>query len=653
MRRLALLVGVALIAASLGFAPSAGAAPKKKATAIKGCAPAKHPGGDWPSYDHDLSNTRTQPKETTIGLTEAPLLAPAWAFSSTDAGGEGDFTGNPVIADGCLFVGSNEGWVFAMNADTGAPIWKTKLEGSRPGDGRGGGAINSSVTVSGGRVYVAVSRGGSPYLAALSEATGKLLWTRDIDNQAGGDVYASPVVFDGMVFEGWSGGSAELGDEADRYVFQGGFVLVDAVTGKLLKKTYTIRPPDKDVNNPKDDFAGGAVWATPAVDPATKTAYVGAGNPFRPQAEHPHTNAILKIDLNRKSKTFGKIVDSYKGTVDEYVPGFSELPCFDIPGNPSAGSYPQGLGSCGDIDMDFGASPNLFRDPSGRLVVGEGQKSGIYHVADAATMDPAWTALVGPPSQVGGVVGSTAYDGEAVYGPITLGGYLWSVSAESGAPRWVSPIPDGAHWGNPVTVANGVVYTVDLKGFLDAVDAATGVPLLHRPMFLQGPNPPTSSWGGVAVARNTVYAAVGITGLPTGLVIAFRPGGGGGGGGGGGLPPLPAVQGAVIASGPGGSSLGYLTPAMVAQPGGELTYLNADIVQHDVVQYPTVDGFGGPSNQPWCSRFAKGKCPVFWSDQVGLGASTPILGLENLESGTTYTFYCTIHPNMQGTLVAV
>ena len=58
--------------------------------------------------------------------------------------------------------------------------------------------------------------------------------------------------------------------------------------------------------------------------------------------------------------TFGEIVGSYKGTPDEYVPGWDALPCFDIPGNP-APYYPQGIGECGDLDMDFGSSPNLFK----------------------------------------------------------------------------------------------------------------------------------------------------------------------------------------------------------------------------------------------------------------------------------------------------
>ena len=76
-----------------------------------------------------------------------------------------------------------------------------------------------------------------------------------------------------------------------------------------------------------------------------------------------------------------------------------------------------------------------------------------------------------------------------------------------------------------VTVAKGVVYTVDLKGNLDAYDSVTGAPILSRPM---GPdvNNIAPSWGGVSIARNTVYAAVGITGLPTGYVVAYRPGSG-------------------------------------------------------------------------------------------------------------------------------
>src|SRR5205823_7080733 len=113
----------------------------------------------------------------------------------------------------------------------------------------------------------------------------------------------------------------------------------------------------------------------------------------------------------------------------------------------------------------------------------------------------------------GGIVGSTANDGQNVYGPITVPGYVWSVSAARGSWRWVGPIGDGLHWGPPVTLANGVVYSVDFSGFLDAFDARNGALLLKRPLAYGSAGPEALSWAGVSVARNTVYAAVGVLGL--------------------------------------------------------------------------------------------------------------------------------------------
>src|SRR5207253_3788128 len=211
-------------------------------------------------YGHDLSNSRFQDQEHSTGPVEAATLAPVWTFSSTAAGGEGDFAGTPVVADGCVFVASSRGWVFAINADTGALVWKAKVP-------KGG--VNSSVAVDGGRVYVAVSNDSNndkctgpscsgPYLIAYDEHTGAPVWTTPaLDVQLGSEMYGSPMVFDGIVFEGISGGAAELSAEAERYAFHGAFVLVDAATGALLKKTWTIPPAMWSKN-----YAGATVWST-------------------------------------------------------------------------------------------------------------------------------------------------------------------------------------------------------------------------------------------------------------------------------------------------------------------------------------------------------------------------------------------------------
>src|SRR2546421_2251817 len=168
-----------------------------------------------------------------------------------------------------------------------------------------------------------------------------------------------------------------------------------------------------------------------------------------------------------------------------------------------------------DLGLDFGSSPNLFTAATGRKLVGAGQKSGVYHVFDAKTMKPVWQTPVGPPTAVGGIVGSTAVANGQIFGPITAPGYVWSLDAAAGLPKWLTPIGDAAHWGNPVAVANGVVYTVDLRGFLDAYDAATGAPVLQFPLVAGGGsnNDPMLSWGGVSNARHTIYASIGINSL--------------------------------------------------------------------------------------------------------------------------------------------
>ena len=492
------------------------------AAAGAGCA-AKAPGGEWRAYGHDYSNSRFQPLEREISPANAADLKPAWVYRVDEAGADGDIAGTPVIYGGCGYVGTAGGWVLAFNADNGKPVWKARIPD--------GGFVYGSLGVTKRHVYVGVNRSRQgltgcpankpclgPFMMALDRNTGERAWvSRPIDTQKGSESYSSPVTVGGVVIIGVSGGIAELtGDESVRYEFQGSLVMLDAGSGRILKKTWTIHAPTRT----EDDFAGAGIWGTPAVDRRAKVAYVGTANPYVPAAAHPHAGAILKFDVDRSSRTFGKIVGFGEGTPEEYLDAFSDLPCIDFPGN--IPPYPTGLGSCFDLDLDFGASPNLYRDPSGRLLVGAGQKSGVYHTFDARTMEPVWSSVVGPPGYFGGIVGSTAYDGEAFYGPITIPGYIWSIDAAGGALRWIGPILDALHWGPPVSVANGVAYTVDFFGFLDAFDAETGAVLLKAPLSVDGSGDGSSSWAGVAIARNTVYAAVGTGGGGTGAVIAYR-----------------------------------------------------------------------------------------------------------------------------------
>ena len=43
--------------------------------------------------------------------------------------------------------------------------------------------------------------------------------------------------------------------------------------------------------------------------------------------------------------------------------------------------------------------------------------------------------------------------------------------------------------------------------------------------------------------------------------------------------------------------------------------------------------------------------PLFHTRLVGLGESAPVEGLQNVKSGQTYDFFCSVHPGMQGQLI--
>lgn len=475
---------------------------------------------DWPLYGQNLANTRVQASEHDINASNVPLLEPAWSFSSKGAGGDGDFTGTPVEAGGCVFVGSNLGWIYAIDASTGSLAWSFNV--GAPG------TINSSLAVDDGRVFAAVSLVGAPYVIALDQHTGAELWRATTDDQEGADAFASPTVFNGIVFEGVSGDAAQHEDETQRTGFRGSFVLIDAVSGARLAKTFTI-PEAQWLAG----YAGASISATPAIDAEAGIAYAGTTSAYVPQLEPTLANSILKIDLRRGSPTFGEVLDSYKGdTFDRVVPGYSTTPCQNLPTEEPPPLVPtgRGVGACGDVDVDFASSPNLFTDEHGAQMVGAAQKSGVYHAARTSDLEGAWQSIWGPAQPFGGV--STAYDGTQIVGGGAPPGHLYSIDKADGALRWVSPIADGAHYGIPVAVANGVAYSVDLKGFLDAVDTSTGAPLLHRPVAL-GVETGTDvllSFAGVSVARGSVIVATGIqsagvdfANVSNGYVVAFRP----------------------------------------------------------------------------------------------------------------------------------
>ena len=421
---------------------------------------------DWPVYGHDLANSRDAGVEGP-SASQVASMPQAWAFKSST----GDFTGTPVVANGVLVAGDNGGGIYALNAVTGQVLWSKQV-----GQQVNGSAAINTAAPGGATVYVPIARVGSPHLLALSLRNGATRWDRVLTNQAGGDVFGSPTFWNGTVYIGTSG------PNNDDSTARGSVVAVSAANGRVRWQTFMV-PPGRD---------GAAVWSTPAIDTATGRLYVGTGNNYH-QPTTDTEDSMMVLDA-----VTGQILGHYQATSNDSFAA-------DNPAGP---------------DFDFGASPNLFDALNGQHLVGEGQKSGVYWALDRATMTPVWNTTVGPGGVLGGILGSTAFDGTRIYGTDTLNGQVFALGRD-GSTQWNS-LDSGALHLSPATTANHVLYTVDPAGFLTARDPATGLILTKLPLG-------GSSFGGVSAVGGAVYVAVG-TGPPpepapqqdgSGAIIAF------------------------------------------------------------------------------------------------------------------------------------
>ena len=123
--------------------------------------------GDWPTYLHDPERTATSSDEALLSPADARHLTRLWAFKTG-----GVVAASPIVAAGTVYVGSWDGYEYALDAKTGALKWKTYLGKTTPSPtfchARPLG-ITSSGAVQGGVVYVG---GGDSYWYALNAATG-------------------------------------------------------------------------------------------------------------------------------------------------------------------------------------------------------------------------------------------------------------------------------------------------------------------------------------------------------------------------------------------------------------------------------------------------------------------------------------------------
>ncbi|MGA8493080.1 MAG: PQQ-binding-like beta-propeller repeat protein [Terriglobales bacterium] len=133
---------------------------------------------NWSEFGFTSKDKRSNPYENVLSPSTVGFMDGDWTFTTA-----GYVNASPAVADGVVYIGSNDGNLYALNASTGAKLWNftTKLE------------INSSPAVANGTVYVASNDGN---LYALNASNGAKLWS------FAGDPTSDPTVASGVVYMG-------------------------------------------------------------------------------------------------------------------------------------------------------------------------------------------------------------------------------------------------------------------------------------------------------------------------------------------------------------------------------------------------------------------------------------------------------------------
>jgi polyvinyl alcohol dehydrogenase (cytochrome) len=432
----------------------------------------------WTDWGIDLFNTRFQPRSMAgLGAPDLARLKLKWAFGfpgSTHAWSQ------PTVAGGRVFVGSQGGHVYALDARSGCTFWSFDA----------GGATRTAIVIGewpghvGGHLAYFTTIAG--WLYALDAQTGARVWKARVEDHVSTRLTGSPVVYGGRIYV--PAASFEEGMAANaRYTccsFRGSLSAFDAVTGARLWKTMMIDAPLAVLKRNESGQealgpAGGSIWSSPVIDPRRKAIYVTTGNGFSgpPQA---NTDAIVALDLETGKVRWSRQVDQ-----DIFVPGCGRPD--DIKKGDTKIACPEQNGP----DADFGSAPILVHLPGRDLIVA-GQKSGSVWAVDPDRQgEVVWRyqAASFDAGEFGAIVWGQAADAENVYVPVSniqdpaRSGGLHAIALKTGKRAWYAPPAapgcapgpgcSGAQASAPGLI-EGVVFAGSADGVLRAYSTRDG-----------------------------------------------------------------------------------------------------------------------------------------------------------------------------------
>ena len=429
-------------------------------------------GPGWNGWGADKSNTRFQPAAA-AGLTAAtvPTLTLKWAFGFPE--GRQAF-GQPTVMGGRIYVGSDNGFVYSLDAASGCVYWSYQAKA----------AVRTAITVApikaGGSRFAVFFGDVRANVYAIDAESAALLWSKHADPHPVARITGAPAFHDGRLYVPVSSIEEALGGNPAYPCcsFRGSVIAYDASTGEQRWQSFTISEAAVPMRKTSTGTqlwgpAGAAVWSAPTIDPVRGRIYLSTSNGYTYPAVNT-TDAVMALDLASGKRLWTRQLTAN----DAYVIGCGP--------NAKSETCPQETGP----DFAVGTSPILRTLAGGRRILAVGQKSGLAWGLNPDDGSVVWQHRVGQGTALGGIEWGGAADDRFVYYPnadgllgLKAAGGLAAIRLATGEREWWAPpiatCPDQTMKCIPAQSAAasmipGVVFSGATDGMMRAYSAADG-----------------------------------------------------------------------------------------------------------------------------------------------------------------------------------
>jgi polyvinyl alcohol dehydrogenase (cytochrome) len=503
----------------------------------------------WNGWNPDQTTSyRFVPPETgKLTGDQIPRLKLKWAVAFPDAASPAQ--SQPTVVGGALFIGTDNNFVYALDAKSGCMYWSYDAKAQV----RGAVSVGEPKGVAGVR-FAAYFGDMTGMVHAVNAETGKGLWTLKSDPHPGAKITGA-VVLDPAgtrLFVPVASWEEQTGAIVSYQCckFQGSVVAVDVKSGKQVWKSYAMaeRPHALGKKNSAGTEmygpAGAGIWNAPTLDVKKRVVYAGTGNCYTTEWYDNTTagfgdggtcDAVVAFDMETGKRLWH--TQLLAGDHDEGGCGRGPERRANCPG------YIQGPGD----DVNF---TTLITQPNGKRILLGIQESGRITALDPDNNGAVlWVAQAGDALSPNGAAWGGAFDPttQTFFRPLPFADGTGAVSAirvANGERAWYTALPKPADCPDPnarscttgnwaaATTIPGAVLTGDRAGVMRAYSSKDGKIIWEFPTggkTFQTINGVAGTGGGLGGSSPTIvdgmmYFASGysiLNGAPGNVLLAF------------------------------------------------------------------------------------------------------------------------------------